>query len=265
VVVVGSDEKTGSWNPQNSEIKLCTDAASYPYWAGTADLPKGFMLSFKFAVLSDASRARWEEKIDNRSLQVQDSSAKLVAKFDQPDAMVTQSGAGDAVQTASEKASIEKAAAEKASAEKAAAEKAAAQQAAADKAAAEKVAKAEAEEAAAKKAAVEKAAADKAAAEKAAAERAAAEKAAQRRLPQKRLQQKRLQQKRLQQKRLPQKRHWPLRSRLWRRLFKTKLKRLQQKWTPLSSLRRRQMQQCHDRKPRLRKTRIRNPRQRRPV
>jgi hypothetical protein len=91
VMVVGSDEKTGSWNPQNSEIKLCTDAASYPYWAGAADLPERFTLSFKFAVLTDVGTARWEDQIDNRSLQVQDSSVKLVAKFDQPEAMVIRS------------------------------------------------------------------------------------------------------------------------------------------------------------------------------
>lgn len=87
VVVVGGYDAAGSWQPHHSQIKLCTDAGTYPFWAGTTDLPKGFTLDFKFAVLGSNKEARWEDCIQNRSIEVPENAEKLQchAQFNKQD------------------------------------------------------------------------------------------------------------------------------------------------------------------------------------
>lgn len=89
VVVVGTGDAAGSWNPKHSQIKLSTHSEIYPRWECSTNLPKG-LIEFKFAVLSPSDgEARWEQSIDNRCLDVTDIAAKLCAtKFDCADQIV---------------------------------------------------------------------------------------------------------------------------------------------------------------------------------
>jgi len=79
VTVVGSHSFLGEWDPQKSEFSLTTDAAQYPEWTGSCELPAGTLAEYKFVVRNGES-ARWENN-DNRAMSVPDVDMQLNAKF----------------------------------------------------------------------------------------------------------------------------------------------------------------------------------------
>lgn len=89
LIVTGDHEVAGWWDPSHSQIKLTTDASTYPRWAATVTFPEGASLEYKFVVLFKDGGACWEDGIPNRRLKVEQSALVLQAKFNRAGEEVT--------------------------------------------------------------------------------------------------------------------------------------------------------------------------------